>query len=118
MRDSRYVVVMALAAIVLSVTLVALRGAPRAAAGAEVAGAQFRLDRADSDRTGAPKLPPAVRAAGFRFAPGTVPADRRAVLAAVARARPEARRLIGLVDGLTDVRVGPTGRPGVLGLTV
>jgi hypothetical protein len=118
MRDSRYVVVMALTAIVLAGALVALHGAPRAAAGAEVAGAQFRLDRADADRTGAPKLPAAVRGAGFRFAPETAAADRRAVLAAVARARPEARRLIGLVDGLTDVRVGPTGRRGVLGLTV
>ena len=45
------------------------------------------------------------------------PADRQAFLDAVAAARPEARRLIGLVDGLVDVRIGPTGTPGAIGLT-
>src|ERR671933_601701 len=30
---------------------------------------------------------------------------------------PAARRLVDLVDGLVDVRVGPTGQPGTLGLT-
>ena len=58
-----------------------------------------------------------VRRAGFRFEPTVAPADRQAFLDAVAAARPEARRLIGLVDGLVDVRIGPTGTPGAIGLT-
>ena len=45
------------------------------------------------------------------------PADRQAFLAAVASGRPEARRLIALVDGLVDVRIGPTGMAGAIGLT-
>ena len=85
--------------------------------GAEVAGARFRLRAADARRAGAPVLPAADRAATFRFAPGTAASDRAAFLAAVADARPPARTLIGLVDGLVDVRVGPTGRAGALGLT-
>jgi hypothetical protein len=36
----------------------------------------------------------------------------------VAGPRPAARALIGLVDGLTVVRVGSTGYPGALGVTV
>jgi hypothetical protein len=44
------------------------------------------------------------------------PADRAAVLAAVGSARPAARRLIDLVDGLVDVHVGPAG-PGAAGVT-
>ena len=58
-----------------------------------------------------------MRRAGFRFAPTVAPADRQAFLDAVAAARPEARRLIALVDGLVDVRIGPTGTPGAIGLT-
>jgi hypothetical protein len=38
------------------------------------------------------------------------------VLAAIAAARPEARRLIDLVDGLVDVHVGAAG-PGAAGVT-
>jgi hypothetical protein len=49
------------------------------------------------------------RAAGLRFAPGVTTGDREAVLAAVAGARPEARRLIEIVDGVTTVTVGNTG---------
>jgi len=45
------------------------------------------------------------------------PADRQAFLAAVADARPEARRLIDLVDGLVDVHIRPTGTIGAIGLT-
>ena len=53
----------------------------------------------------------------FRFDPGVAPADREAFLASVAAARPAARRLIGKVDGLVDVHVGPTDVPGAIGLT-
>jgi hypothetical protein len=83
----------------------------------EVAGARYRLDAADAKRSGARLLPAAVRRAGFHFDPSVAPADREAFLTAVAAARPEARRLIGLVDGLVEVRIGPTGVPGAIGLT-
>jgi hypothetical protein len=83
----------------------------------EVAGARYRLDAASAKRSGARLLPLDVRRAGFRFAPTVAPADRQTFLDAVAAARPEARRLIGLVDGLVDVRIGPTGTPGAIGLT-
>jgi len=51
-------------------------------------------------------LTPAARTAGLSFAPEVAPADRQVVLAAIARARPEARRLIDAVDGLVTIRVG------------
>jgi hypothetical protein len=84
---------------------------------AEVAGARYRLDAADAHRSGARLLPESARRGTFRFDPDVAPADRQAFLDAVAAARPDARRLIGLVDGLVDVRVGPTGVPGAIGLT-
>jgi hypothetical protein len=84
---------------------------------AEVDGARYRLDAADAHRPGARLLPESARRATFRFAPDVAPADRQAFLDAVAAARPEARRLIGLVDGLVEVRVGPTGVAGAIGLT-
>jgi hypothetical protein len=83
----------------------------------EVAGARYRLDAGDAHRSGARLLPEAVRRATFHFEPTVAPVDRQAFLAAVAAARPDARRVIGLVDGLVDVRVGPTGVPGAIGLT-
>lgn len=58
------------------------------------------------------RLPPGT----LSFAPGTTPLDRQAVLAAIAAARPDARRVIAAVDGLIDVRIGPTGASAV-GLT-
>jgi hypothetical protein len=102
MRDSRRLILPVLA--VAAVVVLAVAGARRTAASAEGA-------------AGPPGISAADRAATFHFAPDTAPADRDAVLAAVARARAPARRLVGLVDGLTDVRVGPTGSSGVLGLT-
>jgi hypothetical protein len=63
-----------------------------------------------------PELTAHVRAAGLRFDPTVAEADREAVRAAIARARPEARTLIGLVDGLVDVGVRATGGHSV-GLT-
>jgi hypothetical protein len=93
-------------------------GARRTAPAASSAGyARYRVDAATANRDGLPVLPGATRAATFRFAPGTALADRAAVLDAVARSRPAARRLVGLVDGLVDVRIGPTARPGAIGLT-
>jgi hypothetical protein len=118
MRDPRRLIlpVLALAA-AAGLAVNAARPAAAPANGAEIAGARFRLTAAAGHAAGAPVLPAADRAATFRFAPGTAPADRAAFLAAVADARPPARRLIGLVDGLVDVRVGATGQPGTLGLT-
>jgi len=95
-------------------SLSAERSAPQLS---EVAGARYRLDAASAKTSGARLLAPGVRRAGFRFAPTVAPADRQAFLDAVASARPEARRLIALVDGLVDVRIGPTGTPGAIGLT-
>jgi hypothetical protein len=48
-------------------------------------------------------IPAAARPATLRFAPGVAPADRAWILAATAKARPEARRLIDEVDGLVTV---------------
>jgi hypothetical protein len=49
------------------------------------------------------------RAATLRFAPAVKPEDRAWVLAAIAKARPEAQRLIAEVDGLIEIR---TDLPG------
>jgi hypothetical protein len=92
------------------------RSRAEASAG-EPGGARYRLDAAAARRDGAAVLDARRQAAGFGFAPATAPADREAFLAAVAGARPEARRLVGLVDGLVDVRVGPAGA-GRVGTTV
>ena len=66
--------------------------------------------------TSGPQLTAQVRSAGLRFDPSVAEGDRQAVRAAIASARPEARALIGLVDGLVDVSVGTTGGHSV-GLT-
>jgi hypothetical protein len=56
------------------------------------------------------------RAGRLSFQPGTAPLDQQAVREAIAGARPGAQRVIDAVDGLVDVRVGPTGDRSV-GLT-
>jgi hypothetical protein len=81
------------------------------------AGARYRLDAASARSSAVTYLSGDARRAGFHFEPGTAPADQQVFLDAVAAARPEARRLIGLVDGLVEVRVGPTSAPGAIGLT-
>ena len=88
---------------------------PRTGALAEVDGARYRMPGPASS-AGARTLPAAVQRAGLTFDPSVAPADRAAVLGAIASARPEARRLIGLVDGLVDVHVG-AARPGAVGTT-
>src|SRR5947208_3274684 len=75
--------VLALVAIASGVAVAAPHLRHRSPPPSEVAGARYRLDRA--------------------------PADRQAFAAAVADARPEARALIALVDGLVDVHVATTG---------
>jgi hypothetical protein len=53
-----------------------------------------------------------VRAAGLRFDAAVTANDRGLVLREIATARPEAQRLIGLVDGLVTVHVGYAGFGG------
>jgi hypothetical protein len=53
-----------------------------------------------------------VRAAGLRFDQSVAPADRELVLRDIALARPEARRMIAVVDGLVTVSVGDTSADG------
>jgi hypothetical protein len=69
--------------------------------------------------TSGPQLTAEIRDAGLRFGPAVAPADRALVLREIATARPEARRLIGIVDGLATVYVGKAaaGGPDAVGLT-
>lgn len=79
-------------------------------------GAQYRLDRVAADGAHVALLSPEQRAATFRFAPGTASRDQRIFIGAVASARPEAQRLVALVDGLVTVHFeDPPGDP--VGLT-
>jgi hypothetical protein len=75
-----------------------------------------RLQRAQAGR---PEITSEVKAAGLRFDPAVLPADRQLVLREISMARPEARRLIGIVDGLVTVHVGDTSSRGAdtVGLT-
>jgi hypothetical protein len=58
------------------------------------------------------EIPAAARAAGLRFAPTVTPNDRAWILAAIAGARPEARRLIDEVDGLVTINTAAGGADG------
>jgi hypothetical protein len=53
-----------------------------------------------------------VLAKGLTFSPQVLPADRQLVLRDIAGARPEARRLIDMVDGLVTISVGDTSADG------
>jgi hypothetical protein len=119
MPEARRLLVPLLAIAAALVALHLARGtaepAPAHDALGEVDGARFRLSAGDPGR--APVLGDDVRRATLTFAPTVAPSDRRAVLDAVAAARPEARGLIDAVDGLVDVRVADPG-PGVAGNTL
>ena len=54
--------------------------------------------------SGSREISPDTRAATLRFAAEVDPADRAWILAAIGKARPEARRLIAEIDGLVEVR--------------
>lgn len=56
-----------------------------------------------------PAIEAEARAAGFTFAPDVTESQRSAISAAIATARPEAQRLIEVVDGLTTLQVGAAG---------
>lgn len=73
------------------------------------------LGRPHGGAAALPRTPPS-RATGLAFAPEVQPLDRRAVLDAIAAARPEARRLVAGVAGWTTIAVGPVGN-GAVGLT-
>jgi len=96
--------------------VVAAGAAALAIAGPAVKGqgaADGRLTTSDGDTV---EITDDARAAGLTFAPGVAPRDREWILGAVARARPEAARLIAEVDGL--VRVGTFADAGpALGVT-
>ena|SRR5215207_2188299 len=59
----------------------------------------------------------AQRARGVSFAPSVTPEDRAWILSAIANSRPEARRLIAEVDGLTTFEMTPRIVRGAIGLT-
>jgi hypothetical protein len=83
----------------------------------EAGGARYRFTAAEAKRDGARLLTRKIEDASLTFAPGTDPGSQQAVRTAIASARPEARRLIDMVDGLVTIRVGPTGESGAVGLT-
>jgi hypothetical protein len=62
---------------------------------------------------GEPEITPAIRAETLHFAPEVTPADRAWISAAIASARPEARRLIDEVDGLVTVRTDVSGTEAI-----
>jgi hypothetical protein len=66
---------------------------------------------------GAVGVPAEARALGLRFASGVPVEQQVAVLAAVQRAHPVARRLIDRVDGLVEVRLHDRSHPPALGIT-
>lgn len=73
-------------------------------------------ERAPAPGSPAALLTPTARAGGLTFAPEVAQADRQVVLAAIARARPEARRLVEAVDGLVTIGIGGAG-PDAAGYT-
>jgi hypothetical protein len=114
MQAARMLLLLGVVTLALSGAAQALRPGTSAPATANTLGAQYALDADGAQRSGSRLLAPAARDATFRFAPEVAAYDRQAVLASVARARPEAQRLVALVDGLTTVRVGspPSGAVG------
>jgi len=95
--------ILAAGAVALALTQVVVR---------DRAEADGRLQTADGDTV---LVTDAARAGGPRFNAELAPADRAWILAAVARARPEAARLIAEVDGL--VQFGAAVEQGALGVT-
>lgn len=91
------------------------RAQSAALGGAPPDGARYRLDGGGG--TGTLELTSELRDGTFTFSPQVVPADRELILAAVASSRPQARRLVGLIDGLVDISVGAAGA-GAAGRTM
>jgi hypothetical protein len=79
--------------------------------------AHGQVQRAGQTR---PRITAQIRNDGLRFDAGVAAADRQLVEREIALARPEARRLIGIVDGLVTIRVGDASAGGgadAVGLT-
>jgi len=102
-------------ALAVVLALVAWQARERAASAPpvrwEAGGARFRVDPAAAAAAGVATAP---APAPLRFTTRTAPADRQAVLAAVAAARPEARALLARIGSVTTVSVGSPA-PGVAG---
>jgi hypothetical protein len=75
--------------------------------------------RVQSVQAARPAITKEVRAAGLRFSPSVSPQDRQLIEHDIALARPDARRLIAIVDGLVTISVGDTSAGGAdaIGLT-
>src|SRR3954452_2416335 len=69
--------------------------------GLAILGALLQVHRPQAEAATARST--AERERGLTFAPEVSPADRRWILAAVAKARPEAARLIDEIDGLVRI---------------
>ena len=84
--------------------------------------AAIRHARAGAHRTlrAAPQITKEVRQSGLRFSPTVLDADRRLILHEIELARPQARRLIAIADGLVTIYVGDTSASGAdtIGLTM
>jgi hypothetical protein len=91
--------------------LAAAAFANRRLAGTASAG-DGRLQTDDGDTV---RITPEIRGAGLRFGPEVSSGDREWILAGIARARPEARRLIAEADGMVTITTAGTGTP--MGLT-
>jgi hypothetical protein len=79
--------------------------------------AHARVQQAGATR---PQITAEIRDDGLRFDAAVAPADRRLVEHEIALARPEARGLIAIVDGLVTIRVGDASAGGgadAVGLT-
>ena len=110
MSDARLRLPLLVVALLVVAAITLPRGHGAGAAPAPADGARYAL----TATAGRSVLPPE---APLRFRSSVAASDRQIVLDAVAAARPEARRLVGLVAGLTEIGVGAPG-PGVAGLTV
>jgi hypothetical protein len=109
--------VLALVGLLLALNVVGSPHAQSSASRGDVDGARYRLNAADAKRSGALLLTQSQRDETFHFESNVATSDRQIFLDAVAEARPEAQRVIGLIDGLVAVRIGPTGVSGAIGLT-
>jgi hypothetical protein len=102
--------------LVLALVLACLVLAPIATkrlSGSAAADGTLRTDDGDTVH-----VTPEIRARGLSFAPEVSAQDRAWVLAAIAHARPEAKRLIGEVDGMVTIETDPAqGQPVAMGIT-
>ncbi|MCU0314461.1 MAG: hypothetical protein MUC84_10435 [Solirubrobacteraceae bacterium] len=112
------VLLAALCALVALAAVLRAGGTATTAPRGEPGGALYRLSAAQAERDGALELTASLRAATFTFDPSIAPADREILLDAVARSRPDARRLVALVDGLVDIRLGRPAQETAIATTL